>query len=296
MVFYARNGPDSWTTVPYAAGMCSSQYLRDSAAHGCENAFDNDMSTYAAATLNGGQYGSPVLPVDFGQAVAVTRVRVAFRREGYRGRAYTPQSFKMQKSSDGQTWTDAGRTLRAENPATNDGLVDQWSLAPVPSARYWRLYQLERTHGGASADYSPHIVRLEFYDRNPATIPVQPGMCDSQYLRDNNVHGCENAFDDRPNTYAAGLLNQDGPLLTVDFGQPVAVAEILLQAFDEGGSSLADSSGNRQGPYRYLPRAFKMQRSSDGQTWTDCTGFFDQRVSAFRTEYDGSLIQNFHLA
>ena len=76
----------------------------------------------------------------------------------------------------------------------------------------------------------------------------------------------------------------------------MAVAEIMLQAVDEGGSTVADSNGNKQGPYRYLPRAFKMQKSSDGQTWTDCTNFYDQPVSAFRTEYDGSLIQNFHLA
>lgn len=227
-----------------------------------ENAFDNNISTnWGSSQIAANQSGVAYIGYDFGVGEAKTIRKLSVTQ--HPATVKWMPSVKVQYSDNGTVWTDAITTAETSNQATA-GIT----FPNCGSHRYWRIL----ANGNITTSQTWDIYEIEMYEYvDPSTSTVQSD--DTTYSDNLCIGGAaiatseqnatsakENAFDGNSNTYWTSNLTE--PLLSRAIGYDFGVSHTIRKI-------VVTTTQNTAG----TPSAFKVQKSTDGTTWTDVLNY-----------------------
>jgi len=221
-----------------------------------------------------GAAGDKWLRVDLGQAASVERWVVKHAGAGGESAGWNTANFKLQRSTDGTSWTDV------DTVTGNTANVTDRTITSV-SSRYFRLYITNAGGDGVARIYEFELygpaLNVALNKTANGTTSCAAGEGPSKAVDGttaNNSKWCSGAAGDK--------------WLSVDLGQSYSIARWVVKHAGAGGES---ASWNTAG--------FKLQKSSDGTNWTDVdtvTGntanVTDRSVAAFQSRYVRLYITN----
>ncbi|AEV85853.1 hypothetical protein ACWT_4834 [Actinoplanes sp. SE50] len=197
------------------------------------NAFDGNAGTRWSSRFTDPQW----IQVDLGAAATISKVEL--RWEGAYGKAY-----RIQTSSDGTAWTDIY--------ATTSGAGGTESLTVSGSGRYVRLYGTARASG-----YGYSLYEFQVYGSLSTGTPgadCTTNAAQGQPAAASSVEGADvsadKAVDGNTGTRWSSQFS-DPQWIRVDLGATKTLCGVVLQW---------------EGAYG---KAYKIQTSPDGTTWTD---------------------------
>ncbi|MFG2310568.1 discoidin domain-containing protein [Streptomyces sp. NPDC048566] len=250
LVTLPLNSPAAAADLPLSQGRTATSSSDENGGTSAAKAVDGDTSTrWSSAALD-----TQWLQVDLGSSATITKVVLDWET------AYG-KDYKIQTSPDGTTWTDI-KTVTG-----GDGGTD--SLDVSGQGRYVRMYGV---HRGTQYGYS--LWEFQVFGTAGTT---QPAGCDSANAAQGkpaSASSTENAgtpasaaFDGNTGTRWSSAAS-DPQWLQVDLGSSMSLCRVDLDWEAAYG------------------KAFKIQSSADGQSWTTLKSVTDG--SAGSTSYDVS--------
>jgi len=231
------------TQIPTTGGTASTDDATNGAA---ANAFDGNAATFWAT-------GSPATPsaphwiqYQFTSAVTPVTYSLTNRSTNFQN----PDSWTLQSSNDGSTWTTVGNYSAAW---TSAGQTLTFNVAGNGLGTAYRLL-ITAVDGGTVAA----MVELVFKDSGGTAIPLSNGASFASTVNNGDFNdGSADAFDGNTGTFWASN------------GNPATAAEWLGYRFASTASVGSFSITARSGAQNQTPANFSLQKSTDGgATWT----------------------------
>lgn len=203
-----KNGSDVWSATP--AGWDMVYQLLGSAAKA--NAFDDSTSTYwGSSQTSGSVSGAAYIGYNFGSAKTVKAFSI---KQNAANQGIT--SVKVQRSSDGSSWTDVATVALTANTTKQTNRITNST-----SAQYWRLLANAEPASG-----SWEVQEVEFIDTiNNMTLP-------------SNTFTAEAA----PSTARLVVLEEDVDSITLN-------TDLTLEVSRDGGTTWEVATLVDQGDY-----------------------------------------------
>ncbi|MCX7749639.1 MAG: S8 family serine peptidase [Clostridia bacterium] len=214
-------------------------------------AVDGDTYGSSAKWCSLGQGTDQWLKLDLGANYNISRWVV--RHAGYEIPEYITVDFKLQKSTDGTTWTDVDVITNNTENVTDKSV-------PTFNARYVRLYITKPCDPARGSN--ARIYEFELYSA-PSNLALNKTATASSTA--NSLEAPSKAVDG--STYGIRSkwcsLGQGTPQwLMVDLGASYDISRWVVR-----------HAGNEYP--EYITRDFTLQKSSDGTTWTDVSVITD---------------------
>jgi hypothetical protein len=250
----ANPGPGPGATIT-----ASSEYSPDGRFATC--ARDGILDTFWSSNFWSSPTDYQWWAVDLGVATTMNRWVVR-----HYGGAEDGRDFKLQTSSDGNTWTDVD-SVTGNTADVTDRRVPRFS------SRWFRVYI---TAPQQSTAQWARIREFEVYDQNlalgaAATADASCAVAEQpQY-----------AIDGSSSTKWCSNADLGAQWLRLDLGTNTTISRWVVQHANVGGEGAAWNTKN-----------FKLQKSSDGNTWTDVdtvsnntADVTDRTVAPFSSRY-----------
>jgi hypothetical protein len=195
------------------------------------NAIDGNTATWwqpVAGTV------SPTIEVEVAPGTSLSAVRAQWY-----GAGFEPQSYVIETSPDGVTWT-------TQVSVTANSATDRTDSFPVVSnARYFQI--VVSSYPAAGGDPFAHLALSELsWDGHGINFPIASSP---NTIWNNNV--AANAIDGNTATWFQTIDATPTPTITVNLGTPTTLTAVRTQWY----------AG-------YAASGYQIQTSSDGVTWT----------------------------
>nr|WP_317412987.1 discoidin domain-containing protein [uncultured Solibaculum sp.] len=189
------------------------------------------------------------MTVDLGEPCVIDRWVVHHAESGGEPASMNTRDFKLQVSTDGQTFTD----VDAVNG--NTASVTDRPISPV-IAQYVRLFV---SNGGSHQANVARINEFEVYGSSLWTNVAlgKPATASQQY----GVDGPEKAVDgivSKDSKWSSNYFTHDGEWMMVDLGEEYTIARWVVYHAESGGEASWINT-----------RDFKLQKSDNGTDWVD---------------------------
>lgn len=219
------------------------------------NAFDDLNNTVWTTRPSGSARLNSYIGYDFGAPIAIDRFALQTRGEST---TQMPRNFRLEYSDDGSIWTTlytpAAQTGWTANEmrlfTTPDYAPPAYTGSPQGAHRYWRIHCARSSDGGST--YSAGEVEMR---ATPGGADQCNGGTATAHSNFSGSFNAPKAFDNNPATlWSANGAAGDG-WLKYDFGSPVEVAEVMIQARNDAS-------------FGQTPRWGQIEFSDDNAHWS----------------------------
>ncbi len=238
-----------------AAASCSSGIAAENPRKAC----DTGIGQYNAWVSEG--TGTQWLEYDLGEVYCVERYRLDNAGLGGLSASYNTRDFKVQVSTDRQTWTDA------DTVAGNTASIVKRSFTPL-NARYVRLYITNGTQPGS--DGKCRVNEFTVFGRavDPQSVAPLPEPPAGTNVALNKMADASGSKSQAPRAVDGNASNWDNDKwcsldsgdkwLSLDLGRTYHVNRWVVRHAGYASENPA-----------YNTRDYKLQMSRDGFTWVD---------------------------